>query len=186
MALTDDALVTWAETQDYLGLEDSDQDRAETLINMASGIANRYTGRKLAARDYSGVQLDGSGRKRLCLPEYPVNSVASLYVDPDRDFGADTEVTDYELYSEAGIIYRVAGFERCALCVKITYNAGFATVPWDLRQAVMDIVQWSWQRVETESVGVKAYQNPDGISHGMELTVPMSARHVFERYERTR
>lgn len=186
---TENALVSWEKVKSVLDLDDEDQAKYERYINAASSIANRYTGRKLAGRDYT-VTLDGSGRKELLLPEYPVNSITALYLDTARAFGAATEITDYLSYSDEGLLYYEAGFPEIRQCVKITYNAGFpvedgntvCTAPEDVQIAVIEIIKWYSERLSGSAIGVRATQNPDGIATQFELDIPLSAKRKLDPY----
>lgn len=184
MSLDANALIDFGYVQDLLSTGVGDQARVETLINAASASANLYTGRLLAARSHTET-LDGTGRTTILLPEYPVNSITSLYVDGDRSFGATTEVTDYQYYDE-GEIYYSGGFPDIRKCVRITWNAGYATVPEDLQIAIAEIVQWYLGRFDGDGVGVTAIQNPDGIVTRYERDIPFSARMRLNRYKKVR
>jgi hypothetical protein len=191
MSLDVNALVSWNKIQSLLGIDDDEQQKYEQLINAASAVANQYTGRKLAGRDYT-VTVDGSGRKELLLPEYPINSITSIYLDTAREFGASTEITDYLSYDDDGLIYYEAGFPEIRQCVKITYNAGFpietgdsiCTAPEDVQIAVIEIVKWYSERLSGAAIGVRSIQNPDGIGTQFELDIPLSAKMKLRPYVR--
>ena len=180
------ALITWEYIKNLMTIDIEQKARVETLIDAASVSANQYTSRLLAARAITET-LDGNGRKSLLLPEYPINSIASLYIDTARAFGAATEVTDYLSYDE-GEIYYAAGFPNVRQCVRITWNAGYAadSVPDDLQIAVTETVQWYLSRFDGDGVGVAAIQNPDGIVTQYERDIPFSARMRLNRYKKVR
>ena len=186
MATGANALITFEYIQNLMELPGSDKDRVETLIDAASVAANQYTARLLAARAITET-LDGNGRKSIILPEYPINSITSLYVDTARDFGASSEVTDYLSYEE-GEIYYAAGFPNVRQCVRITWNAGYAdgSVPDDLQIAVAETVQWYLSRFDGDGVGVAAIQNPDGIVTQFERDIPFSVKMRLNRYKKVR
>jgi hypothetical protein len=184
MALASYALVDWQTVRDHLGLDDSEQAKAELVINAASETANRYAERKLAATDYTHT-LDGSGREELRLPQYPVNSITSVHVDVDREFGSDTEVTDYLTYSDEGILVRTdAGtWPSARQSVRVVYNAGYSTVPSELQIAVLEVVDYNWRRLASRSIGTRSMSG-EGVTTEFELTIPTNAQRVFEGYRR--
>lgn len=132
-------LTTWSAVQSRFSLDSGQQAETENLISVASSRAEHYTGRILAAQDQT-FQLDGHGGRTLVLGEYPINSVASVYIDADRSFGADTEVTDYVVRSERGSLHRDKGWPRGYLNIEVTANVGFAAVPADLEESVIQLV----------------------------------------------
>jgi len=187
MALGANALITFAYAQGLFGFAAADQTKVETLIDAASAVANLYTHRALAAADHTET-LDGTGKTNLILPQFPVNSVASLYVDTDRSFGATTAITDYQYYTD-GEIYYAGGFPDIRKCVKVTWNAGYtisSTVPDDIQIAIAEIVQWYLSKFDGDGVGISAIQNPDGIVSRYERDLPYSARQRLGPYKRVR
>ena len=125
------ALTTWAIAQTFLSAPAADQTFVEKLIDISSGQINRLTGRLLAARALTEYQ-DGGGSNLIYTIQSPVNSVTSLYIDTERAWGADTEISsdDYVLTSETGRIFLTA--TRTPIypgCVRIIYNGGFAAGP---------------------------------------------------------
>lgn len=187
MALDDNALVTWEKTQSILGLEAGDQAKYESLINAASAVANKYTGRKLSARDYI-VRLDGNGKDEILLPEFPVNSVTSVFIDTAREFGSESEITDYVLYEEEGSIYYEGKFPDDRKCVQIAYNAGFPadSIPEDIQIAVVEIVAWMAHRLSDNGtgVGIRQFNEAGGGTIEYEMNLPLSAQRKLDPYVR--
>jgi hypothetical protein len=178
------ALTTWARTKYLLNLPDTDQTLVEYLINTASEAAEYHARRKLAARAYTS-DLDGPGGTRLILPNYPINSITSIYEDEDRSFAAASEVdsTYYGYYSDEGFVERYTGTwttEKKAL--RITYNAGLSTVPSRLQDAVIEVVAWNLKRFRGSGIGIRSISAPDGMNTAMETTIPLNALRVFESY----
>jgi uncharacterized phiE125 gp8 family phage protein len=188
MALDENALITWSKLKSLFGItSDGEQGHYEDLINAASAVANRYTGRRLASRQYT-EQLDGLGDNLLMLPEYPIQSVDSVYVDPQRNFAVDTEITDYLLYEDFGGLWHDGGFPAGRKNVKITYTAGFPSdgVPEDLQSAVAEIVAWMDSRMNESGVGVgiRRVEGPGGGQTEYEMTIPLAAQRKLDHYVR--
>ena len=181
------ALVSWEFVKEMLPeAKDTQQLYYERLINAASTLANRISGRQLKAVDYTQI-LDGSGDESIVLPEYPANSVTSLYIDTSRAFAASTEMTDYLLYSDIGkLLLPSATFPDSPQCVKVVYNAGLNPVPEDLEIAVLEVVVYNRKRLSGQGnmIGTKSSQAEGMITTAYELTIPVNAQRVFESYRR--
>lgn len=186
--LNDNALISYAEAKIWLPdlIQDDQQEYAYAMINAASDIANKYSGRKLSARDYT-EQLDGNGKTYLLLPQYPINSVTELNIDADREFLAETKISsnDYVLYEGEGAIYYSLGFDTGHKNIKVVYNAGYqlTAVPNDLKTAVLETISWNWGRLRGNGIGIKT-QDMNGMETAYELTVPVNAQRVFESYRK--
>jgi hypothetical protein len=188
MALdTTNALIDFDYIRDKIKtIADTDQERVESLINAASLHANSHTKRLLLARDYTD-DYDGQGTEEIVLNQFPVNSITSIYIDAERDFTADTELTsdNYIYYDDIGVVVRTNGsFGRGRKNVRINYNAGFATVPEDLKLSVSEMVMWMMKREVSNQIGVKSITAPDGVNTAMELSMPLSVRTVWDLYRR--
>lgn len=184
MALGADALLTFTRLKDFFpDIADTDQASYEIMIDAASSTANRYAKRRLAARDYTSI-IDVRESLYLILPEYPINSVTSLFIDATGVFAVASEITDFVIRSEEGTLYRMAGFSDAPSSAKVVYNAGYSTTPPDLEFAVVETLWWNKKRLELGSMGVKSIRSPDGLGTDFELTVPVNAQRVFEDYRR--
>lgn len=185
MALNANALIDLAylNSMRSKAIESADEAFAEELINQASAMAERYCGRALASRTVTSV-VDAPGGIALVLPEYPVSAVTSVFIDPAREFGAGTEVTDYYLEENTGILFRDSGFGGGMRVVKVVYTAGYATTPSDLAEAIVELVGWLWSRQRNQSVGIRVSRGLDGVETEHELTMPLATQRVLERYRR--
>lgn len=185
MALNANALIDLAylNSMRSKAVETADESFAEELINQASAMAERYCGRVLASQSVTSV-VDAPGGTALILPEYPVSAVTSVFIDTAREFGAATEVTDYYLEAPTGILFRDTGFGSGRRVVKVIYTAGYATVPADLSQAIVELVQWLWGRQRSQSVGIRVSRGIDGVETEHELTMPLATQRALERYRR--
>jgi hypothetical protein len=192
MALSADVLITWDLAQDQLKLEDVDETNTELVINAACEMANKYCRRKLAARDYSGVRFDGSGRSSL-LVQYPIVSVDHLYVDISRAFGAGSEITDFLIYVGEGIIaLPSSNFPRYPQCVKLDYRAGYevgdattpGNVPSDLQIAILEICAHTLRLLGGGGAGIRQVSGPDGMNTFYEIqSIPTSAERILEGFQ---
>lgn len=112
-------------------------------INDFTAYAEKYCTRRFASTTYTNERYDGTGRDKIFLRNWPIISVSSLTIDNE----AINEATDYDDYDGywieptlsgiklEGCLYRVDKWDRGWQNVKITYVAGYATIPHDLREA---------------------------------------------------
>lgn len=190
---TDVALVTTSAITAYLGTSSSatEVSEVELLVNAASTLAADKTMRGL---DNSGVSrflstsrteyFDGDGSDTLYVKAYPITTVTSLYVDPDRDYGSSTliDTDDYSVYENEGTIKTdgnlLAGGRKS---VKLTYTGGYTTIPEDLQHAVKELVMFWYKRNTDKRVGVTSVSIGDK-SITYEKDIPESVMSVFKRY----
>jgi len=136
-------LCTRDRVKSYLGLTgDTYDDLIDALIPAASEALERACGRRFAETGYTEYH-DGNGADRVVLNHRPVISLTAIWDDADRDFEAADLVDsdDYVLDAAAGIVILTSGrFARGARNVKVTYSAGYTTVPTDAAQACCMLV----------------------------------------------
>jgi uncharacterized phiE125 gp8 family phage protein len=188
MSLSADALVTWAQAKAYLTLTDANQAAYEPVIEMASGLVSKLTGRKLAQQTIT-EQLDGPGGTLVMLTEWPVVSITSLHVDAARVFGAGTEVAGYYCEQHGALTMPFAVAEGKGT-VKAVYVAGFdvvgGKVPADLQEAVLEVVAWLKKRVASNQIGVRSVSGPEGITTAFETMIPLHAAKIIDLYRKVR
>lgn len=185
MALGVNALTTWDRAKTALGFSNDQQAEVEFLIDAVSATANRISGRKLKARDYADIRLDGLGRDSIILPEYPIVTLSGIYMDYLRAFGAETILvaTGYQVISDSGIIRLYSGyFPKGFGNIKVVGILGFATVPEDLELAVLEGVGCNRRRLESGTTGMRQVSADGSVTSQYELGLPLSVREVFESY----
>lgn len=187
------ALVSTTSMTTYLGiaLGSTEESECDLLINSASILAAIMCGRGL---DTNGVSrfistsrteyYDGDGSDTMYVRAYPISAVASLYVDPDRDYGSTTLVDsgDYVYYANEGKVCTdgalLAGGRKS---IKITYTGGYTTAPADLQQAIKELVMFWYKRNTDKRVGVASMSVGDK-SMSYETNIPDSVKATFNRY----
>lgn len=150
-----------------IDLTDTSKDNFLTnTLNAAWKAAVNYIGYDLNATDYVEY-IDGDSTDSILLSYYPVISIASIYDDMNRVFDSTSLVpaTDYVLYEDTGKVrklnsdgqYIVIGIPFSAIVwnkgvrnIKVTYTAGYATIPYDAARAVVLLAAWYAQRAGTE------------------------------------
>ncbi|GAH24944.1 unnamed protein product, partial [marine sediment metagenome] len=129
MTLESNALVTLARQKVYLKEESTDNDTIlEMLINGVSSFFDLFAERTtLREQAYSKVLLDGNGKNRLYVPDFPINSI-SVLKESDVEL---TEDTDFYVYSRhnQGYLKRNGGLWLAGQKnIDLSYSAGFKIV----------------------------------------------------------
>ncbi len=146
MPLLTNALTTVEKYKTYmeLDLDDTSRDAAiEIAINAVSEWLEGECRRKFVLATYSET-LQGNGRSKLLLPQYPVQCIQNLL--PEQA---------YTLLPEEGSLYCLAGWQGE---ITVEYTAGYPVIPPDLETACMDCVTMrlemkSSNHLKTEVIG---------------------------------
>jgi hypothetical protein len=141
-------LVTLAEYKAYAGLNTPKEDVEITaLIPMVSALVKRICRRTFV--DWvttPKVEIKSGGFHNILTEEYPIISVTSLEVSDDMGatYTALVEDTDFIINRDGGdeIVHPTSYFARGINRYKLTYNAGFTTLPLDLKLAVFDLITY--------------------------------------------
>lgn len=140
------ALITIAELQTILQTTFSDADYAQSLINMASDIIEKYCGRKFIEDTYTDELYDGNGDKIMYFKNYPISSVTIKDWDSYNNQASYTYTIymDYLLYETDGYVYKRGGFTKGHKNYAFTYTAGYTqeNIPYDLKVACSQIVSY--------------------------------------------
>lgn len=183
MALNSNALVTTEYIRTFLDFASDKTPKYEEYINMASQLIESFTKRKLFQSDYQ-KDFDGNGLGFIILDQYPVNEVSAVFYDPSREFGSDTELTDF-LYEEFGsLVFPGMVIEKAPQCVRVVYNAGYEIIPDDIRLATLETIAFISSRIGSSRIGMKTMNAPDGLNTSYELSLPLNARNLLEPYVR--
>lgn len=156
------ALVTVSELKELLSIAHAEDDALlTTIVDAASKWFESQVGRTITATDYVEIQ-DGQGGTSIVPSHYPVISIATsgLVID-------GTVVTLSTGYGVAGyylsgdvIKLRSQYVTSGSGNVSISYRAGYATVPSDVKQAVLEIAALMYR--EKDRVGQQSRTGPDG------------------------
>lgn len=161
------ALTTLQELKTYLGITStSEDDRLNAFIAQATAVINNFCVRRLEDANYTEY-YEGNNRREFALKQYPVNSITSIHLDSDGYYGHGDNAfssddllvlgTDYTYNSVTGIVYKLSGswpavrvaydqatqvgqFEHGLGNIKVIYNAGYTTIPDDLKYAANNFI----------------------------------------------
>ena len=127
----------------YVSVDDSLLNR---LITSSSEWIKQYCNRDFTAANYTEYRNGWANQTKMALKNYPVNSVASVYINGVL-VPASTTTNQTGWVQNGGFIYLRGGitFTTGYANVVITYNAGYATIPYDLEQACIEITSWRYR-----------------------------------------
>ena len=146
------AVATAAEVRAYIPTlsGDSDDTLLSTLVSRFDALAASYLGFpkqnggtvSIESGTYVEI-LDGPGGRELTTTVKPIISVTSIYDDPDLDYTDSADLiasSDYTLYGHEGRVvldYNAtdASWSVGHRHIKITYVAGYASIPSALKHA---------------------------------------------------
>lgn len=181
-------LTTWATVRDRLSLDEADQSATENLIAVASRRADAYTGRNLKAADRA-VVMSGIGSPVLMLADRPVVSISSINVDSTRQFLAGTEVTNYYIDEERGVIIRNGGiWPQGSHNIKVTGRFGYEEIPTDLEESIIQLVAY-W--LDSPSIAYVTPQQPAAqggyqANYVGAMDLPYQVRNCWDYYREVR
>ena len=141
-------LITKAEYKAYAGISSTNHDaEIDALIPKISQLVKNYC-RSGIVDYYSDQKTEtyNGGYDCLLLKEAPL--VQILSVEYSNDFGKTwtelTEFTDWYFDPERNAVVSTApsGFPKTPMGFKVSYFAGYESVPVDLKLAVMDLVKY--------------------------------------------
>jgi uncharacterized phiE125 gp8 family phage protein len=185
------ALVTLAQAKTQLKITGSSEDTfLESLVNRASEKAKKYCGRNFITDDFVEF-YDGTGEDFIIVRNYPIISLTSLYDDPLRLFGADTQISiasDVLLDPGPGIIRlwnQRNFFIRGKANVRVSYSGGYEddTVPYDLQEAVLTMIVHAYRRLyQDQRIGLVSETIGDRNQTFAREAIPKEAEEILKKY----
>lgn len=166
---SDRSLLTTEEMRAAAGVPDNSQDAALTamekrvaaLITSECDIAVGEGAEPTLRRETVEETFFNVNAAELILSRMHKIKVNSLTVD-----GTALTDADYVVRSEAGLLHRLQGdclSRWCARKIVVAYEAGFQTVPDDLKQAAIELFRMSWLAGERDPLVKAETVDVDGI-----------------------
>jgi len=144
------------------------------LIASASSIITNYVGFEFEPTEYTEYIDEIKGGKYIVVKRVPVISITEIQVN------GETYTGEYSLDNKTGIIrFNTALVEDDD--VKITYAAGYESVPVDIQYACVELVQYLKKRMSNSLVG-ESSKNIDGGNINIETSTPLNVIHICNRY----
>lgn len=152
------------------------------MINRASGIIERYTGRGWVSAARTEV-YQGNDTYKITLRAWPVSAITSVSYASNSDFSNPTwqalNARDYTLQSvaasDAGILFLNSGFPRGVNNFQVVYTGGYtlATMPYPIQEAAIQIVNFLFRNrkatpgMRSETLGKYSYTREPAGDRGI-------------------
>lgn len=170
-------LTSVAAVKAWLRLGNGHEELLARLVTAASAATETYLGRTVLQADYT-ERGNGTGGCSFLPKRHPINSVASLSIDGVAIEASDGIKPGYLI--DGGRLVLVGGlrFTRGVQNILLTYNAGYATVPADIEQAVIETVALSYKRGDHADVSSKTLAG-ETVSY-IKVEFPPSAKAALQ------
>ena len=192
--MADTALHTLANLKSFLNFNDSDTSKDSFLnliITSTDKYCKTYLKRDILETTYTNLELNGSGTEDLVLPQYQIVSITSLYDDINRAWGSDCliDTDEYVTDLDYWIITLLDDniFNKAIKNIKITYKAGYSSVPADLSLSCIFFSSHVFKLSDMGGgrFGKYSQQALDGsISYLDKKNIPDDVREVWDLYKR--
>lgn len=174
---------TLADVKLYSGITGTADDALlSTLITAASLALETVCNRVFSLSAYVDV-LDGNGRDRINLSESPIASITSLTIDGQAVLASTGwNVTGYTVDNDGSHTLYLVGkaFSRGRRNVSVSYQAGYAATPADLKQATVELVALKYRQKEV--VGIESKTLAGESVHFEKIDFPESVERVVQNY----
>jgi hypothetical protein len=185
MSAEEQALITLEALKDFLKEDGTDHDKVlGVFINSVSEEFEGYLERTLNKTLYTDLYFDGDGEVEYFLPNWPVSGTFTITED-------DVVLTegiddDFMLYAEKGKIVRNGVWLKGYKTLKVTYTAGYETIPKDIQLACMKWCAWEFQQHKQKRWGETSRTDPDAgsVSTFRESEVWKEINRVIKKYRR--
>ena len=182
-------LITLAEYKAYIGITSTTEDtKISTLLPIVSELTKTICRRTFV--DYvndAKVEIYSGGQPKLQLKESPILAISLL--EYSSDYGSTytslVEYTDYVLDKEDDCIQCINGTEfiKAPNAYKVTYTAGFETLPSDLKVAVMDLLTYYLKNDMAVKSQRDSGSNTVKIEYILSNALPAHIARVFDLYK---
>lgn len=183
------AFAAYQDLEDRLrvAFDAAEQVQAAALLDAATALIKAEADQTIEQVANDSVALDGTGGRRVVLPEWPVTSVASVTVDGDALVFAD----DYQ-WTVRGVLLRVGAVWPCDIGnIAVVYTHGYPATPPVLSTVCVEMSARAWSTpasgaVTQESIGSYSvsYDTAGEAVTGLELKE--SERRVVADFGRVR
>lgn len=162
---TAEAAIAWVQGSADAPLTAADIATITNLVTPASEFIRTYLNRNIAPADYEELR-DGLGNDNFVFANFPVTAISLVVINgvtipavPHTPPAPPGMAVATFLNGQAGYLFTptrlvIRGYRvpRLPLCVTLRYTAGYATVPADLAQACLEIINLEF--VERQRAGL--------------------------------
>ena len=188
-------LVTLAEYKEAEGISSPKEDlRLSTIVPSVSQLVKTYCANSIIDH-YSTNKVETFSidwdTYLVQLTESPVNAIVSVQKrDSVTESYSTVPTTDYYLETATDSVLYVTGstyrnWPRGAGAVKVTYTAGYASTPKDLKLAIFDLITYYLkdEHKERRTLGGASIQNQGSTSLRDSVAFPDHIKRVLDLYK---
>lgn len=188
MSLPSYALVSIEEAAEYTKATPEEQPFLERYVAAASSWFEKFTARRLKSQTITEELYDGDGTHFLTPIDWPVNSVTTVeYATNIAPWTwATGDTTNLVIHPRTYQLYWPDyTFPKGTLNIRLTYVAGYTTVPENLKQACLELTLDKWRMSDRQTQGVQTV-NLEGQTLSLVIeAVPRSVLEVAKQYQRS-
>lgn len=157
------ALTNVADVKELLGITSGDSSKNNLItrkINQATEIIETYCQRRFKLTTYTDEEYDATGTDELVLKQRPITTLTSVGArdtSQNQDDWTNFEAEDYFYNSDAGVIEGNFNFSGRWNRYRVTYSAGYETIPHDLAEACASLAAFLIEN-PTGSTAIKRKQ----------------------------
>jgi hypothetical protein len=180
-------LCTLDDVLSQLGIKDDSLDKVNDLIERmiiakTAAITNYIGYTQILADEYTEY-YNGDGGNRIYTNNIHINSVTEINDDVEWDWDTDTEITSYKISTDKTyILLKDDVTQEGSQNVKVTYNAGFSTIPSDLKDVCIEEVTRAYN--EKLNVGIATRTDSKGGITRVEKGWMKQSIEVMDRYRK--
>lgn len=149
------SFVTLNEVKLWLSIESTNTNNdtlLTSLISSASSWVENWVNRTLSSTSYT-ERYNGTGNYSMMVKNYPITAISSLTVNGAIVSASDGVSVGY-VYDNNQIIFIGNKIAKGIQNVAITYTAGYAAIPQDIKQVVIELVGYKFK--EMNRIGLES------------------------------
>lgn len=200
VAINGENLITLTQYKEQMEITTTTNDaKLNALITSVSQLVKTYCANSFldynAADKTESISIHDKNVYEVILTESPIISVSMVEIreatneayttlTPDDDYSIDL-VTDSLFRLSGGITYKA--WPTGPASVKVTYRAGYVTLPADLKLAVVDLVTYYHKEEHKvrQSLAGGSLNNSSSSSQPMNVGFPDHIKRVLDLYKNT-
>lgn len=182
-------LVSLANLKVFLAITGSGKDTIlQAIKDAVEPWVKRYCDRDFLVTSYVEY-YDGNDAGRLRLRQRPITAITSIYADPARLWSSNTLIPASDIIIDSpndveGIVeLYVYRFLMGRKAIKVTYTAGYSTIPGDLQHAVKLICAKQFKVIDKGLIGQTTQTIGDLTITFDQAAIPKDAMDILQRFK---
>jgi hypothetical protein len=178
------ALATIDDVKTYLDVKGNGDDELLTnLLASAATIIAQFLNRDPMSQVYNDV-YDGSGNRRQVVSFWPITAVSSVSIDGVAQVAAPSVTANGFRFDKFSVLLNFGVFCEGIQNVAISYTAGYALAPDDLKQACVDITSEIYRRRSRVGLTTQAMAGGGGSTSYSVKDLPDHVKIVLNSYKK--